>query len=347
MLAAVAALAVAAPPAGAVTIAWGGDLTLGSSYGHPPQRGWPQLAPVAGVFRSADVGMLNYEGTFTPGGASKCGGGNGGNCFAFQAPAANAGTLARAGVDVVNLANNHAYDFGPAGYRGTRAALDRADVRATGAPGEVRVVRAGRTRVALVGFASYPWSAPLNDRRAVRSLVRAADRRADLVVVLFHGGAEGADKLRVPYGREFAFGEDRGDLRRFAHGAVDAGADLVLGSGPHVLRGMERYRNRLIAYSLGNLSGWRNFGTGGLLSYSAVLRVELSGRGRPVAGSVTSLLLDGIGVPHHDPSGGAERLMRRLSQSDFGARGVWFTPQGELVPPPVLGLPLPPAPPPV
>ena len=330
-LAAMALSAAAAPPAGAVTITWGGDVTLGSSYGRPPARGWPQLAPVARVLRAADIAALNYEGTFAPGGASKCGGRDGGNCFAFQAPAANATTLGRAGVDIVNLANNHAFDFGPAGYRGTRAALDRADVHATGRPSEIRVLRAGGAKVAFVGFSSYAWSAPINDIAKVRSLVRAAARRADLVVVFFHGGAEGVDKLHVPRGHEYAFGEDRGHLRRFAHRAVDAGADLVLGSGPHVLRGMERYRNRLIAYSLGNLSGWRNFATGGTLSYSALLTVELSARGRPIGGRLVSLLLDGIGVPHRDPSHGAERLMRRLSRSDFGDAGVRLV-RGEVRP---------------
>jgi poly-gamma-glutamate capsule biosynthesis protein CapA/YwtB (metallophosphatase superfamily) len=323
----VAALAtgavLAAPaPAAAVTITWGGDLTLGSSYGLPPARGWPQLAPVARVLRAADLAAVNYEGTFAPGGASKCGGRDGGNCYAFQAPAANARTLGRAGVDVVNLANNHAYDFGPTGYRSTRAALRRAGVRATGAPAEIRVLRAGGERVALVGFSPYRWSGPLNDERRVGALVRAAARRAGIVVVLFHGGAEGAGALHVPYGREHAFGEDRGDLRRFARRAIDAGADLVLGSGPHVLRGMQRYRRRLIAYSLGNLSGWKNFGTGGTLSYSALVTVELSRSGRFQGARVTSLRLDRTGVPHVDVTDGAERLMRWLGRTDFGDAGV-------------------------
>jgi poly-gamma-glutamate capsule biosynthesis protein CapA/YwtB (metallophosphatase superfamily) len=322
-----------APSAEAVTIAWGGDVTLGSSYGNPPARGWPQLAPVAPALRAADLAAVNYEGTFAPGGPSKCGWRQGRNCFAFQAPAVNAGTLARAGVDIVNLANNHAFDFGPAGYRGTRAALDRAGVRATGSPGQIRVLRAGRTRVAFVGFSSYPWSAPLNDPGGVSRLVRAAARRAEIVVAFFHGGAEGGDKLRVPYRREFAFGEDRGHLRPFARRAVRAGADLVLGSGPHVLRGMQRYRRRLIAYSLGNLTGWKNFGTGGILSYSAVLTVELSRRGRLTGGRVTSLRLNGIGVPRVDRTGAAARLMRRLSISDFGERGVWFGRGGRAVRP--------------
>ena len=293
---------------------------------------------MAGVLRAADLAAVNYEGTFAPGGASKCGGPSGGDCYAFQAPRENARTVGRAGTDVVNLANNHAFDFGPSGYRNTRSALRHAGVRATGAPNEITVLRAHGVTVAFVGFASYAWSAPLNDDQRVTALVRAATRKADLVVVLFHGGAEGAAALHVPYGREHAFGEDRGDLRRFARRAVDAGADLVLGSGPHVLRGMERYERRLIAYSLGNLSGWRNFGTGGTLSYSAVLTAKLSPSGRLVGGRVTSLLLDGRGVPRRDPHHGAERLMRRLSRSDFGGAGVFFTPLGTLEPVPQAGL---------
>jgi poly-gamma-glutamate capsule biosynthesis protein CapA/YwtB (metallophosphatase superfamily) len=328
LMVAMAGLACVPPSAAAVSIAWGGDVTLGSSYGKPPARGWPQLAPVAPVLRSADLAAVNYEGTFAPGGASKCGGSDGDNCFAFQAPPANARTLARAGVDVVNLANNHAFDFGRAGYRGTRTALDRAGVRATGAPGQIRLIRAGGVRLGLVGFSSYPWSAPLNAVGRAARLVRAADRRADIVVAFFHGGAEGSDKLHVPYRREYAFGENRGHLRRFARRAVDAGADLVLGSGPHVLRGMQLYRGRLIAYSLGNLTGWKNFSTAGRLSYSALLTVELSRRGRLTGGRVTSLRLNGVGVPRLDRTNGAARLMRRLGRSDFGERGVWFTRRG-------------------
>ena len=336
---AAAALALAAALAGAgpgvakagPTITWGGDLVLGSSFGLPPDRGWPQLAPVAGVLRAADLAAVNYEGTFGSGGASKCGGG-GGDCFAFQAPPGNARTLARAGVDIVNQANNHAFDFGPAGSRSTRAALASAGVRVTGGPGEVAVLSASATRVAFVGFSTYPWSPSMSDPGQVAGLVREAARRADLVVVLFHGGAEGADKLHLPFGSEHAFGEDRGDSRRFAHQAIDSGADLVLGSGPHVLRGMELYKRRLIAYSLGNLSGWRNFGTGGTLSLSALLTAELAPDGRLAGGRVTSLLLDGIGVPRRDPARRAERLMRSLSRGDFGSAGVWFDRVGTVAP---------------
>lgn len=305
---------------GPVSLTWGGDVTLGSSYGRPPRAGWPQLAPIARVLRASDVTALNYEGTFAPGGASKCGSGRP-QCFAFQAPARNARSLRRAGVDLANLANNHAFDFGPRGYASTRRALRRAGVEPTGGPAEVRVLRRNGTRIGFVGFASYSWSGRLNDAGAVRDLVRRADRRADVVVVLFHGGAEGADRTHTPGGPEQAFGENRGDLRAFARVAIRSGADLVLGSGPHVLRGLELYRRRLIAYSLGNLTGWHNFDTSGqVLSLSALLTVHVTRSGRFREGEIASLRLDGTGVPHPDPTDRAAALMRRLSYSDFGGR---------------------------
>ena len=119
----------------------------------------------------------------------------------------------------------------------------------------------------------------------------------------------------------------------------------MLRAGHYCLRAMastrgsgDTLRRRLIACSLGNLSGWRNFGTGGTLAYSALLSVELAAGGRLTSGRVTSLLLDRIGIPHLDPARGAERLMRRLSRTDFGDAGVWFALLGALQPQSESGL---------
>jgi hypothetical protein len=314
----------------ALTVAWGGDTTLGSSYGLPPDRGRPELAAVASALRAADVATLNYEGTFGPGGASKCGGLKPKpHCFAFQAPPANARTLARAGVDVVNQANNHAWDFGALGWHATRDALHAVHVRSTGAPGEVALLRRHRVRIALVGFSTYPWSAPMADPAP---LVAFAAREADVVIAFMHAGAEGADQVHVPRGGERDFGEDRGDSRAFAHAAIDAGADLVLGSGPHVLRGLERYRGRLIAYSLGNLAGWHNFGVGGRSRLSALLTVRVAPDGRFLSGDLTSLTLDAAGVPAPDPAHAAARFVAQLTASDFGGGGLKLSADGGLAP---------------
>jgi poly-gamma-glutamate capsule biosynthesis protein CapA/YwtB (metallophosphatase superfamily) len=100
--------------------------------------------------------------------------------------------------------------------------------------------------------------------------------------------------------------------------AVRSGADLVLGSGPHVLRGMEIYRDRLIAYSLGNFSGFHNFATTGVLGASAVLHVTLDPGGALRSGRIASVRLIEAGRPVPDPSGEGARLIRRLSREDLG-----------------------------
>jgi poly-gamma-glutamate capsule biosynthesis protein CapA/YwtB (metallophosphatase superfamily) len=276
----------------------------------------------------------NLEGTLSTGGVSKCGPAPSPVCFAFQAPPGNAAGLADAGFDVLNVANNHAYDFGADGQAQTLAALDAAGLAATGTPGAVTVRRAGGRTVAFVGFATYPWAPSLADPAAVHDLVGTAAARADHVVVLFHGGAEGTDRTHVPPGPEAYLGEDRGDLRAFARAAIDAGADAVLGSGPHVLRGMEVYRDRLIAYSLGNFAGVRNFATSGTLALSAILELELDRRGRFAGGRLRPVRLDAGGRPDPDPAGEAVALVRDLSLADFGARAPRISAGGRLLPPP-------------
>ena len=322
------AVAEARAKHGAVSIAWGGDVTLGSSYGLPPNRGRIELAAPSRALRDATIGAVNYEGTFAPGGASKCGGGRA-NCYAFQAPKQNARTLAGAGVDIVNTANNHAWDYGAIGWHSTRSALTAAGVSAVGAPGEVKVIGRNGTRVAFVGFSTYPWTNAMADPTM---MIKAAAKKADIVVAFLHAGAEGADKAHVPHGHETAFGEDRGDSRAFARAAIDAGADLVLGSGPHVLRGVDLYRKRLIAFSLGNLAGWHNFSTGGRSALSAVLTIALAPDGRFFAGRITPLRLDGAGVPHLDKGRGAVKLVRWLTRADFHGGHLKITPSGLITP---------------
>lgn len=317
-----AAEAAALPPGRPVTIAWGGDTTLGSSFGLPPRDGFAVLADVAPVLGAADISAVNSEGTFATGGSSKCGSSSGGNCFAFRAPPRNTTALRRAGVDIVNLANNHAFDYGAVGLGQTITALRRHRVRVTGRPGEITVLPVEGAKVAFVGFAAYPWASSITDLAGVRALIRRAATRANIVVAFMHAGAEGADKSHTPVGGEVAFGEQRGDSRAFAHTAVDAGADLVLGSGPHVVRGIELYKRRLVAYSLGNLGGYRNFATGGALSLSGILRTTLDADGAFLTGRLSSLRLDATNIPHPDPSGATARLITELSRSDFGARGM-------------------------
>jgi Bacterial capsule synthesis protein PGA_cap len=311
-----------------VTIAWVGDMVLASSYGTPPDAGRLSMAPVVGPLRSADVTFGNLEETLSQLPDSKCGGSS--NCFAFQAPPSYAMRMVSAGFDVMNVANNHADDFGTAGERSTESALRKAGLRWTGRPGQITVIRRNGLRIALLGFAPYKWASRLDRIGVAKALVRKAASEADLVVVAIHAGAEGATADHVPHGTETFLGENRGDSRRFAHAAIDAGADLVVGSGPHVIRGMERYHGRLIAYSTGNFVGYKNFGTGGTLSLSAILRVTLRGDGGFDGGSWISLRLDSDALPHLDPSDASAHLVEQLSREDFGPSAAHVAPDGAI-----------------
>jgi poly-gamma-glutamate capsule biosynthesis protein CapA/YwtB (metallophosphatase superfamily) len=315
---------------GPITIAWAGDTTLGSAHGLPPDRGRPLLAAVRRLLQGADLAALNYEGTLAVSGASKCGIEPGANCFAFRAPPENAATLRRAGVDVVNLANNHANDYGPVALDETAAALAAAGVGATGRPGQVHLSEVGGVRVASVGFSAYPWTNDLRDLAGAQALIRAAAGSADVVVAFVHAGAEGAGQERTPDADEVFLGEPRGNVRAFAHAAVDAGADLVLGSGPHVLRGIERYEDRLIAYSLGNLAGFHTFSSRGTMALSGVLRVTVEPDGAFRRGRLSSLVLDGAGIPRRDPAGAAAMLVSDVGRQDFGDAAVTVGPDGAL-----------------
>lgn len=319
---------VQAPANAIVTIAAVGDIVMGSTPNLPPNGGASFFSDVDGEL-TGDVVLGNLEGTLSTGGSSKCGSGSP-NCFAFHTPPSYARRLKQAGFTVLNLANNHAFDYGAEGLKQTRAALRRHRLLDAGRPGQIRIQRAGAVRVAILGFASYPWAQDLTDIPAARRLVRKATGKADLVIVTFHGGAEGSDRTHVPNGAELYLGEDRGNLRAFAHAVVDAGADLVVGHGPHVLRGMEWHKERLIAYSLGNFAGYGVFSLSGVLSVSGILRVTLRADGSWVRGELVPTQLVGEGVPALDPAERAHALVRELSREDFGRRAMRITRTGVL-----------------
>ncbi len=311
-----------------VKIAWVGDITPGSRYGVPPNDGAQQFAGVRKPLQSADVAIGNLEGTLGSGGSDKCGGAHSSTCFSFQAPASQVKGLKRAGFDVFNLANNHALDFGAGGQAQTVSTLDSAGIAHTGRPSESAIVTRNGVRVAILGFAPYSWASPLLNIPAASQQIREAASKADVVVAVIHAGAEGADQVHVPAGDEQAFGEDRGDSRAFARAAVAAGADLVVGSGPHVVRGLELVNGKVVAYSTGNFSGYNNFGSGGNLSLSGIVEVTLDKSGKTLSGRWYSVQLVGPGKPVLDSSHKSASLVSSVSAADFGSAAIRLTPSG-------------------
>ena len=306
-----------------------GDTILGNTPKLPehPRR---YLAHVRRPLRhDADVVFANLEGTLTDATDSKCDP-SASNCYAFRNPPSYADVFADLGFTAVSDANNHSHDFGTAGFRQTRQVLGSADITRSGAPGEIGYLRRAGLRLGVVSFAPYANTANMLDIPAAADLVRRAHRHADVVVVYMHAGAEGTDAQHVTGREEHYLGEDRGNPLRFAHRMVRAGADLVLGSGPHVLRGMEFYRGHLIAYSLGDFANFHNFDRSGQLGDSAILRVRLGPHGAFRSARLVPVLLVDAGRPAR--GGNAIPTVRRLSRRDFGVRAVRVSRSGQVRP---------------
>jgi poly-gamma-glutamate capsule biosynthesis protein CapA/YwtB (metallophosphatase superfamily) len=306
-------------PAGkSVTLEWVGDIAMSTELGLPPGGVQNALAPVAPLLHGADITFGNLEGTLSAGDSgSKCGSSvTGNNCFAFQAPPSYAHGLRALGFRLVNQANNHSMDFGASGRSQTITALKSAGIAETGYPGQITYLSTHGIKVAFLGFGPYQYDADLLDIPAAEALVRTARQNAALVVVIIHAGAEGAQYDHVPAGDQTYLGEDRGNARAFAHGVIAAGASLVVGSGPHVIRGVEDYQGHMVAYSLGNFVGYHTLGGTGIESDSAILRVTLGAGGKVVAGDWIPVELDN-GLPRPDPSDASAHLVASLSDQDF------------------------------
>ena len=300
-----------------VTLTAVGDMILGITPELPPDPATYFEAVEPALRHGAQIVFGNLEGTLTTSTASKCGTTSGGDCFAFRNPPGYARYFKKAGFSVLNDANNHSHDFGAAGQAQTVRAIHAVGLAQTGLPGEITRVTANGIPVAFVAFAPYDYTASLLDLPAARALIRQAAREARIVVVYMHAGAEGSDADHVTGREETYLGEDRGNPEAFAHMAIDAGASLVIASGPHVLRGMQFYQGHLIAYSLGNFAGYHNFSIHGDLTMSAILRVRLSSSGRFEQGRLYPVQLAGAGRPV--PGGDAISFVARLSTADFGA----------------------------
>lgn len=338
------------PPADSLMIAAVGDVMLGSPFPDgsrmPPNDGADLLKPVTPILTAADIAFGNLEGPITDGGISeKCKPPKPAKppvsseespmpepsitpkkpepvrCYAFRMPTRYAKYLKVAGFDVMSLANNHAGDFGSPGRASTRRTLDGLGIKHAGSDRlkfSTAIVEVKGKRVAFVAFAHNNIVPNVNDLAMARRLVQKAEKTADIVVVSFHGGAEGAAAEHVPNQTELYFGEKRGNLPLFARTVIDAGADLVIGHGPHVLRGLEIYKGRLIAYSLGNFATYGWFSLKAETAISMILEARLAADGRFIGGKIVAVKQEGRGGPVLDPSGDAINKVRSLSNADFG-----------------------------
>lgn len=323
------------PPLPSITIAAVGDVMIGTNYplNHlPDDDGLGFLSAVAPTLKAADVVFGNLEGTLIDNGAPAKQCSDLSRCYVFRSPTRYASHLNDAGFDVLSLANNHGLDFGEHGRSETMHALNRAGIRHSGRIGDIASWQTGRRTMAMIAFSPTRCSYSLLDIEAAGRLVARLAESHDTVIVSFHGGAEGLDADHVVPGEEEYLGEKRGDLIGFSHHVIDAGADLVIGHGPHIPRALEIYNDRLIAYSLGNFATYYGISVQGRKGYAPILIAELDEAGRFIGGRIKSAIQLRPGGPQPDPEQRAFRMMRRLSLEDFPETAPLFENDGTIKP---------------
>ncbi|MGB5345625.1 MAG: CapA family protein [Woeseia sp.] len=316
-------------------VAMVGDIMLGTDY--PENRlaaddGASLLAQVAPILRDADLTIGNLEGVLLDGGKPLKECSNPRACYLFRSPSRYAQHLKSAGFDLLSLANNHARDFGEDGRSATMRTLDEHGLLHSGREGEFATLSVHRLRIAFLAFSVTQESNLVHDYAVAETTIRRFAAQNDIVIVSFHAGAEGGDVSHVPFAEEQHYGEPRGDVVRFGRLAVDAGADLVFGHGPHVVRAMERYKERLIAYSLGNFATYYGINVNGLNGIAPILEATLDYQGRFVEGRIHSTVQVRPGGPQPDPAQRALQQIRELSFSDFKNPGLRFAEDGQLLP---------------
>lgn len=299
-----------------------GDIMLGSAFPSktnlPPDDALNSFQAVDSLLKG-DIVFGNLEGCFLNAGSSnKCNGINPNSCYAFRMPERYAGIYKQAGFNVLSIANNHVGDFDARGRKNTTRILDSLQIHYAGQVNKpYEVFEKDSVKYAFCAFAPNENTVSINKIDSAKALVSRLKTMADIVIVSFHGGGEGARFEHVPRKNEIFYKENRGNVYAFAHAVIDAGADVVLGHGPHVPRAVEVYKNKFIAYSLGNFCTYGMFSLKGNNGIAPLLQLKINAQGNFLYADVVSIQQDKINRLTIDDNHRAFRRIKELTDIDF------------------------------
>jgi poly-gamma-glutamate capsule biosynthesis protein CapA/YwtB (metallophosphatase superfamily) len=301
-----------------------GDIMLGSYTPRtvlPKGNGEIFAASIATYLDSADITFGNLEGVFVTDDIAprKCSkeSREAGRCYEFGMPENLAPALKDMHFSVLSMDNNHNSDYGEEGVAFTKKVLDKTGIAYAAKKAPIILNIKGK-KVGVAAFGHSGVSYKVSDLAIAQQVISDLNEKCDLIIVSFHGGAEGRDAQHVQDTTETYYGENRGNLIRFAKTVIDAGADVVIGHGPHVLRGMDLYKDKLIVYSLGNFLTHGNVNIRDVMGKSAIMDIEIDlETGNLVDGTIIPTKQIDRGVAVYDSEGKAIELIKSLSEADF------------------------------
>lgn len=317
-----------------VTIIGVGDIMLGTDYPipeylHPSDDCNLLLKDVKSYLKDADVTFGNLEGVFAgdKGTAKQCN--NPDHCYVFRMPVNYVECIINAGFDLISVANNHVNDFGYYGRQNTAKVLNEAGLVFSGfTEYPYAILELDSLIYGLCSFAPHSGTVDLRDVDNAVKIVAMLDTMVDIVIVSFHGGAEGKDHEHVTRKDEFFYKDNRGNVYEFSHAVIDAGADVVFGHGPHVTRAIEVYKDRLICYSLGNFCTYRRFNLTGPNGYAPIMKVFTNKSGEFLKGQIIPIYQNGDGITRIDKEKRAIKKIQELTESDFPNNNLIITDEG-------------------
>lgn len=316
-----------------VTIIGVGDIMMGSNYPTgerlPPNDGRDLMKDVESLLSSADVTMGNLEGVLlNEGGTAKtCRDPK--VCYVFRTPQHYVQNLVNAGFDLMSLANNHAGDFGETGRKSSIKALEESGIYHAGQTTQpYTIFEKDSVRYGFTAFAPNSGCLSLNDLEGARKIVSMLDSLTDIVIVSFHGGAEGPDHQHVPRKDELFHGENRGNVYAFAHTLIDEGADIIFGHGPHVTRAIEVYKDRFIAYSLGNFCTYAGINVAGINGWAPIIKVYTNSKGDFLKAHITSTIQSYRSGVKIDSQKQVLKRIQELTRQDFPENNIQISENG-------------------
>jgi poly-gamma-glutamate capsule biosynthesis protein CapA/YwtB (metallophosphatase superfamily) len=301
-----------------------GDIMLGS---YTPRQILPKgngeifAQSIAPYLDSADVTFGNLEGVFVTDGIQprKCSkeAREAGRCYEFGMPENLAPALKDMHFSVLSMDNNHNSDYGDEGVTNTKKVLDKTGIDYAAKKSPIILEVKGK-KIGIAAFGHSGVSYKVSDLVTAKQVITDLNKKCDLIIVSFHGGAEGIDAQHVKDTTETYYGENRGNLIKFAKTVIDAGADVVIGHGPHVLRGIDIYKEKLIVYSLGNFLTHGNVNIRDVMGKSAIMDIEIDlETGNLIQGNIIATKQIDRGVAVFDSEGKAIELIKSLSEADF------------------------------
>lgn len=324
-------------PHDTICIAAVGDIMLGSSYPDstklPPGSARNSFKSVLNDLRGADIVFGNLEGALLDTGGPALHKKKMDSAYLFRMPTRYGRVLKDAGFNLLSVANNHITDFGEAGCNSTLRTLDSDSIYCAGLQIRPAIVfNLNNVTYGFCAFAPNAYTVSMLDQRNETRIIQNLKSRCDIVIVSFHGGAEGTAYEHVPFKAERYKGGNRGDVQLFAHTAIDAGADVVLGNGPHVCRALETYKGRLIAYSLGNFCTYKSVSVIGVCGYAPLLKIYLDKKGGFLNAQIISYRQTHENGLIRDSLNRVAGRIKTLTETDFPDSGLDISDEGEVTP---------------